>query len=72
MNYIKYKVLDVVGGWARGGSWVKGSHLGLGEVHERGSASERVLEEVLYWVKCIKEKVLWKESDNELCQIEGC
>ena len=48
MNYIDYKVVDVVGGWARGRSWVDGRHLRLGEVHERGSASEGVLGEVLY------------------------
>ena len=54
------------GGWARGGSWVNGRHLGLGEVHERGSALEGVLGEVLYWGKCIEGKALWKESDNEL------
>ena len=62
----------MVGGWARGRSWVKGRYLRLGEVHETGSASEGVLEEVLYWGKHIKGKVLRKESDNELCQIEGC
>ena len=58
MNYIKYKVVDVVGGWARGESWIKGRHLRLGEVHERGSGLEGVLEEVIYWRKCIKEKAL--------------
>ena len=41
-------------------------------MHERGSASEGVLGEVLYWGKCIKGKALQKESDNELCLIEGC
>ena len=45
---------------------VDGRRLGLGEVHEMGSASEGVLEEVLYWGKCIRGKALWKESDNEL------
>ena len=35
MNYVEYKVVDVVGGWARDGSWVEGRHLRLGEVHER-------------------------------------
>ena len=72
MNYIEQKVVDVVGGRARGRSWVKGRHLRLGEAHERGNASEGVLEEVLYWGKHIKEKVLQKESDNESHQIEGC
>ena len=65
----------MVGGWARGGSWgkcVKGRHLGLGEAHERGSTLEGVPEEVLYWEKHIKGKVLQKESDNEVHQVEGC
>ena len=35
-------------------------------------ALEGELEEVLYWVKHIKGKALWRESDNELHQIEGC
>ena len=47
-------------------------HLRLQEVHERGSALEGVLEEVLYRGKHIEGKVLLKESDNELHQIEGC
>ena len=51
---------------------VNGRHLGLGEVHERGSALEGVLEGVLYSGKHIEGKPLQKESDNELCQIEGC
>ena len=72
MNYIKQKVVHVVSGWARGRSWVDRRCLRLGEVHERGSTLEGVLGEVHYWGKCIKGKALWKESDNELCQIEGC
>ena len=75
MNYVEYKVVDVVGGWARGRSWVNGGvALDLGKCmkDERGSTSEGVLEEVLYWEKHIKGKALQKESNNELCQIEGC
>ena len=68
MNYIEQKVVDVVGGWARGGSLVDGRHLRLREVHEKGSALEGVLGEVLYCLlgKQIKGKALQKESDNEL------
>ena len=46
---------------------VDGRHLGLGEACERGSTSEGVFEEVLYWGKCIEGKALRKESNNELC-----
>ena len=62
----------MVGGWVRGGSWVNRRCLGLGEAHESGSALEGVLGEVLYWGKHIERKVLQKESDNELCLIDGC
>ena len=43
----------MVGGWARAGSWgkcIKGMHLRLGEVHERGSTLEGELEGVLDWL----------------------
>ena len=61
--------------------WVGGPEMDLGinrrclrlvEAHERGSTLEGVLGEVLYWGKHIEGKVLQKESNNELCQIEGC
>ena len=47
----------------RGGA----SDLGRCMKDERGSTSEGVLEEVIYWGEHIKGKVLWKESNNELC-----
>ena len=72
MSNRRLLILWVGGLEARGGSWVDGRHLRLGEVHESGSALEGVLGEVLYWGEHIEGKALWKESDNELCQIEGC
>ena len=59
-------------GWPEVDLGVDGRHVRLGETHEKGSTLEGVLGEVLYWGKCIEGKALWKESDNELCQIDGC